>query len=279
MLAPVSKEDFVTLGKRYRSEEIINALDRLLPLATADLAALEPAGYTPELLAELTALRDQIRDGSATCRQVRGSKKGARAGEAVVLEEGKNVLRRGVALATVAVARRAPNPEETAQETREKAAELTSQVKALSGRLGKDAALLRTRLITLRALLVNPELNPSEKARAEIQKFLERLDKTVAGITAQAESKKALREQSKDRTVQMDELDGRAYANMRLLAQVGRAVFKDVGDLEHSRMYSLRELSRKKSAQVEKPTAGVQPTPAPVQPRTVEPLPAPAVNG
>ncbi len=53
----------------------------------------------------------------------------------------------------------------------------------------------------------------------------------------------------------MDELDGRAYANMRLLAQVGRAVFRDVGDLDHSKMYSLRELSRKKSAQVEKPTA------------------------
>jgi hypothetical protein len=285
MNMPVTKEDFVRIGKRYSSSEIINELDRLLPLATADIQALAKAGYPAALLAELTALRDRIRQLCAGCREARGSRSGARAGEDVVLEEGRNALRRGLAIATMAVSRRQPAQGESAQASREKAAELTSSLKTLRGTIGKDAAVLRTRLTTLRELLGKPDFAAAEAEAAERQAFLERLDASIATITAQAESKKSLKEQSKDRTVLMDEMDGRAYHNMRLLTQAGQAVFRDLGEKEHARMYSLRELHKKHPAQGDQPAATVQPrpspvrpAPSPVQPATPSPELKPAAN-
>jgi hypothetical protein len=284
---PTSKEDFVSLGKRFASGDIMNALDRLLPRATADLDLLVAGGYKASLLAGLTSLRDRIREHSAGCRSVRGTKQGARAGEGVVLAEGRNVLRRGLALAGQAVSCRQPAPGETDQATREKAAELTGQVDGLRGWVRDDAAELRTRLTALRALLLGADLAPTDEDRAAREAFMARLEALIRGITEQAESKKALHDQSKDKTVAMAELDGRAYHHMRLLSQIGQAVFREAGDKAHASLYCLRELHRKRAkgaGAVAGDLAPVLPLPGPLQPAAPDPAGpsepiTPAVNG
>jgi hypothetical protein len=240
-----SKEEFVNLGKQYSGRKILGALDRLLPRATEDRDRLATAGYTPAMLAALTALRDQIRLRVAGCTDVRGSKQGARAGEGVVLEEARLVVQQGIASASAALERRAPAAGETPEETREKAAELSSQVVALRRAPGTDAAGLRTRLTSLQTLLAAPDFAPAAEELAARGELMQRLEVLIAAITAQAESKKSLKEQSKDDTIRMAEMVGRAYANMRILVKVGRAVFRAEGDRAHARMYALTELHRR----------------------------------
>jgi hypothetical protein len=72
---------------------------------------------------------------------------------------------------------------------------------------------------------------------------------------------------------------------MRLLTRVGRAVYRDLGDAEHARQYSLRNLSRGKAARDQKSAALVKPIPLPAQPAAgpgqpipTAPQPGAAVN-
>jgi hypothetical protein len=159
-------------------------------------------------------------------------------------------------------------------------------VVALQRAPGKDAAGLRTRLTSLQTLLAAPDFAPAAEELAARGELTQRLELLIAAITAQAESKEVLQDQSKDKTEAMAELDGRAYHPMRLLSQIGQAVFREAGDKAHARLYSLRELHRKR-AKGAGATAGdlapVLPLPGPLQPAAPDPASpsepiTPAVN-
>ena len=53
MPIPINPEDFSAIGARFQSEDIVSEIDRLVPLATADLAQLATRGYGPARLAQL----------------------------------------------------------------------------------------------------------------------------------------------------------------------------------------------------------------------------------
>jgi hypothetical protein len=285
-----SKEEFVNLGKRYSGKEIVKAVDRLSQLAAADLEKLVAGGYTSKMLAALNALRDEILKASAGCHDVRGTKQGARAGESVLLGDVRTALRRGIAIACAALGRREPAAGETPEATLEKIAELSSQVRALQSSSHADTAELRARLISLQTLLAAPDFAPDPDEKPARDAFQARLAALIQAITAQTESKKALRDRSKDKTAEVDELIGRAYANLRILSKVGRAMFSDEGDEAHARSYLLTELHRRRAkAGAQAPAldrqaglAPVVPMPSPAQPAAGPAAPdspiKPAVN-
>ena len=45
MPIPITVDDFVAIGERYLSADIVNEADRLLPIATADIDLLATRGY------------------------------------------------------------------------------------------------------------------------------------------------------------------------------------------------------------------------------------------
>jgi hypothetical protein len=57
MSIPITAEDFIAIGERYQSEDIIDEVDRLLPLATADIELLATRGYGKSELSKVTGLR------------------------------------------------------------------------------------------------------------------------------------------------------------------------------------------------------------------------------
>ncbi|MEO6596419.1 MAG: hypothetical protein ABIP94_16840 [Planctomycetota bacterium] len=57
MTIPITVDDYVAIGERYLSEEIINEADRLLPIATADIDRLATRGYGQAELNKLSRLR------------------------------------------------------------------------------------------------------------------------------------------------------------------------------------------------------------------------------
>jgi hypothetical protein len=57
MPIPITVDDFVAIGERYLSEEIVNEADRLLPIATADIDLLATRGYGQAELNKLHGFR------------------------------------------------------------------------------------------------------------------------------------------------------------------------------------------------------------------------------
>jgi hypothetical protein len=275
MFNSVTKEDFVRTGKRFNPESMISVANRLLPLATADIAKLSAGGFTPGRLAELVALRARASDLIAASRSVRSVKAGARAGEDVMLEEARSTLMQGLTLACMTLTERKPAPGESAEANRERLAELNSSLKALGRSVVVRAPALLTRLIGLRELLRDAAFAPSAEEAPAREAFLAGLDTVIAGITSQAECKKALRDQSKDMTSQVAEATGRLYIQLRLLCQLGKAVFRRADERDHARSYSMWEL-RQRGAKPAEGAAGapVVPMPAPA----ADPI-QPAVNG
>ena len=78
MSIPITPEDFVVIGERYLSEDIVTEIDRLLPLATADITLLATRGYGASELSKLTAFRATLVAEVAGRNQQRGSKRGSR---------------------------------------------------------------------------------------------------------------------------------------------------------------------------------------------------------
>jgi hypothetical protein len=269
---PVTKEDFAKIGRRFTSAEIANETDRLIPMAKADLATLETGGYSRDMLDELVGFRDQLRTESAAKSEIRGAKKGARLSEGLAFDEGRLALRKGISMALIAIARRQLPAGEDPRTTQERVTELTHMVQALGGRLNCDPAALRSRLEGLRALLGQPDFAPPQGGAEARQKLVEKLDRAIGLITDHAEAKKDLKERSKGKTMSLDELDGRAYTNLRFLSRVGRACFLDAGDQVRADGYLLRKLNRSKKDfnLAPKPEA-----PAPSPPRPDAPMPAP----
>jgi hypothetical protein len=275
---PMSKDDFVRIGKRFSREDILSLSHRVLPLAVLDIDKLSAGGFTPGMLAELTAQRDQACALIASSRDVRGAKKGARAGEGVVLENARNTLTQGLAIATVSIVNRRPAQGEDLEAAREKAAELEGKLRELRGASDRNATALLTRLVGLREILRSQDFAPSAEQAPGRDSFLACLDAVIANVRDQAESKKSLRDLSKDRTSQVAEITGRLYSGLCLLCRVGKAVFHREGDPDHARNYTLWEVGRKgaKLAQV---------VPLPAQPGPEKPVPIspepvkPAANG
>ncbi|MBI5481844.1 MAG: hypothetical protein HY906_23510 [Deltaproteobacteria bacterium] len=242
MTIPVTRHDFVLIGQLYASEDIVKEADRLLPLATEDIQTLAKRGYTMTELEALRGYRDRLSAESADRREQRGAKKAARAREGVAVRDGKRVLRSGVVLAVAAIARRPVPSGESEETTREIVAGLMLQVDALTGRIGTDSAKLRTRLGTLKNILALPELQPSAPEAGGRTEFLAKVDDALKKLPGLAESKKAHQEEAKARTEDLDEIDGRAYFNMKLLCQVGRAYFNEHGDPGRAGGYQLNAL-------------------------------------
>jgi hypothetical protein len=278
---PVTKEDFVKVGRRFSSDDLVHEIDRLLPMAQADQAALETGGYSQALLDELASLRDRLRAETAAKTDVHGAKKGARESEGLAFKEGRWVLRKGISMAMVALARRKTPAGEAPKTTQERVTELSSKVKALSGTLNNNPALLRSRMEGLRAILALPDFAPAENGEEPRKAFLARLEAAIDLVTSHTEAKKSLKQNAKGMTEAVDELDGRAYTNLRLLSQVGKNTFMDAGDGLRADAYSLRNLTRRRVARVRADLEPASPPASPVssQPRPIAADPAPTPGG
>jgi hypothetical protein len=78
MRHPVTPEDFAQVGSPYTSEALVTEIDRLLPLATADVALFAARGYGPAQLMQLQTCRVDLTTRTAEHRQQHGTKKSAR---------------------------------------------------------------------------------------------------------------------------------------------------------------------------------------------------------
>lgn len=246
MSIPITPEDFITIGARYLTEDIIAEIDRLFPLATADLQLLATRGYGATQLQALDTLRTALTSESASKTQQRGSKKGARLNEATAVRDGKLVLRSGVAMATAALASRTSPKGETPEQARQIATDTMEQIDALGGRIGVDSAKLRARLTSLQTVMGLPALAPSSpdetKARAD---FKAKVQAAIAALPKLAEDKKQKQQDAKQQTASLDEIDGRAYTNLKMLTQVGRAYWNEHGNRKRAAEYQLSALHEK----------------------------------
>ena len=124
---------------------------------------------------------------------------------------------------------------------------IMKQIDALSGRIGSDTATLRTRLQTLRSLLNAPELSPSAEAATAITGTVTQIDEVLAVLPSLTEAKKGLQQAALEDTAALDEVDGRAYWNLKLLTQCGRARFNELGDDARAAPYHLLALHPSKA--------------------------------
>jgi hypothetical protein len=242
MPIPIDPEDFSAIGARFQSEDIVSEIDRLVPLATTDLPHLTTRGYGPARLAQLKAYRDNLVAEVAARKQQRGSKKGARKTEAVALQEGKLILRSGVTIAESAIEGRVPPPNETPEQTRKLVTEIVEQIDALGGRIGSDSAKLRTRLTSLVSILALPALAPSVDDAPSRAEFVAKIQSTIGALPSLAEQKKALQQDAKQATATLDEIDGRAYQNLKMLTKAGRAYWNEHKNRKRAAEYHLNNL-------------------------------------
>lgn len=271
MPIPVSRTDFVLIGRRFLSENIVAEIDRLLPVASSDLPHLERRGYGAEHLEQLKSFRSQLTAESADRRKHRGDKKGVRVVEVEAIRKGKLLLQSGIAYATTALANRVAPPAESEDSTREVVERTVAQIDALKGKIGNDSARLRSRLTVLTSVLALRELSPAtpteRKNRAE---FVARVEAAIEGLPNIAETKKLLQSEAKDKTDDLDEIDGRAYFNMKLLTRTGRAWWMENGNPKRAGLYQLTSLHE---AAVSRPELAPVPGPGntPVTPVPVTP--------
>jgi hypothetical protein len=242
MSIPTRVEDFVAIGERYLSEDIVNEADRLLPLATADINHLATRGYGQGELSKLHGFRAALVAEVAGRNQQRGSKKGSRSVEAHAIKEGKLVLRSGETTALAVLTSRTPHPGETPLETEKIVADTVGQIDALGGYIGTDSAKLRTRLTSLVSILGLPALAPAPSDAAGRAALVAKVEAAIAALPALAEQKKTDQVVAKAGTGSLDEIDGRAYTNLKTLAKVGRAYWREHGDLTRAGEYQLNAL-------------------------------------
>jgi hypothetical protein len=242
MSIPTRVEHFVAIGERYFSEDIINEADRLVPLATADIDRLATRGYGQSDLNKLQGFRAALVAEVAGRNQQRGSKKGSRNVEAHAIKEGKLVLRSGETTALAVLTNRAAPPGETALETEKLVADTIGQIDALGGHIGSDSAKLRTRLSSLVSILGLPALAPASSDAAGRAALVAKVEAAIAALPSLAEQKKTDQVVAKAGTASLDEIDGRAYTNLKTLAKVGRAYWREHGDPKRAGEYQLNAL-------------------------------------
>src|SRR5690606_17177481 len=133
---PITREDIIAVGERFPSEAIIAEIDRLLPIASADLAILEAGGYGAEHLDALRGYRATLTEETAARRAQRAQKKSARKVEAAAIADGKRVLRAGVAMAEAAIAFRVPPAGEPAESSQRITRDLVAALEPARGSVG-----------------------------------------------------------------------------------------------------------------------------------------------
>ena len=242
MSIPVTVDDFVAIGERYLSEEIVNEADRLIPLATADIGRLATRGYGQGDLNKLHGFRAALVAEVAGRNQQRGSKKGSRSVEGHAIKEGKLVLRSGETTALAVLTNRTPPPGETPLETAKIVADTLGQIDALGGHIGSDSAKLRTRLTSLVSILALPALAPAPSDAAGRAALVAKVLAAIGALPGLAEQKKTDQVTAKAGTASLDEIDGRAYTNLKTLVKVGRAYWREHGDLKRAEEYQLNAL-------------------------------------
>lgn len=235
----VTREEIITLGSRFSSESVVAEIDRLLPIAIADARVLEAGGYTAGLLDQLRGHRDALTAETAERRTQRSQKKGARQVETAAVTDGKRVLRAAIAMAEVAIQHRVPLAEETPEETKTIATELVAALDAAGGRIRNDSAKLRTRLTAIASVLESASLAPDELGRPAREAMLVRVRAAASALPSLAEQKKAAQQQARANTDQLDEIDGRAYLNLKSLMMVGRTQWIARGDAKRASEYQL----------------------------------------
>lgn len=258
MTIPITVDDFVAIGERYFSEDILNEADRLVPLATADIDLLATRGYGQGELSKLQGFRAALVAEVAGRNQQRGSKKGSRSVEAHALKEGKLVLRSGETTALAVLTNRTAPVGESVLETAKIVADTIGQIDALGGHIGSDSAKLRTRLTSLVSILGLPAIAPAPSDAAGRAALVGKVEAAIAALPALAEQKKTDQVAAKAGTASLDEIDGRAYTNLKTLAKVGRAYWREHGDLKRAGEYQLNALNARagKAAGAVEPAAG-----------------------
>jgi hypothetical protein len=242
MPIPITVDDFVAIGERYLSEEIVNEADRLAPLATADIDLLATRGYGQGELNKLHGFRAALVAEVAGRNQQRGSKKGSRSVEAHAIKEGKLVLRSGETTALAVLTNRTPPPGENALETARIVADTIGQIDALGGHIGSDSAKLRTRLTSLVSILALPAIAPAPSDAAGRAALVAKVEAAIAALPGLAEQKKTAQATAKAGTASLDEIDGRAYTNLKTMVKVGRAYWREHGNLQRAGEYQLNAL-------------------------------------
>ena len=255
MPIPITAEDFIAIGERYQSEDIIDEADRLLPLATADIALLATRGYGKGELSKAAGLRAALVAEVAGRNLQRGSKKGSRSVEAHAIKEGKAVLRSGETTALALLTNRTPPPGEAPLATRKIVEDTIGQIDALSGHIGTDSAKLRTRLTSLVAILGLPVLAPSKDDAPARAEFVAKVEAAIAALPELAEQKKTDQQDARTGTSSLDELDGRTYTNLKTMTKVGRAYWKEHGNPQRAGEYQLNALNVRAVKPAAKPAA------------------------
>ncbi|UJR86785.1 hypothetical protein [Sandaracinus amylolyticus] len=240
MTIPVTREEIIRVGARFPSEAIVAEIDRLLPIAAEDQALLEAGGYGAELLDALRAHRATLTTETAERRAQRGQKKSARKSETDAIVEAKRVLRAGIAMAEGAIAHRVPPADEPPETTKRIAIDVMAALEATGGRIDLDSAKLRTRLAAVAAVLGSASIAPAESGRAARAAMIARVQAAITALPALAEEKKAAQRQALTDTDALDEIDGRAYLNMKTLTKVGRTQWIAEGDPKRAAVYTLQ---------------------------------------
>lgn len=252
---PITAEEFRLIGQRFPSDDIVAEIDRLAPLGQADLPKLAEVEYTPAQLEALLGYRARLVAEDAGRRVGRGKKKGARRSEIDAVVEGKRLLRAGIDVAFRALATREPPAGEPPEETRRIADSFEGQIEALGGRIALDSALLRTRLTALASILEAAELAPRPEAQASRRKLLDDVRQSLRTLPTLAETKKGLQAEAKSDTAELDEIDGRAYWNLKQLCSAGRTYFRRQGDFARAAEYHLGRLTSRPRSSKPAPNA------------------------
>lgn len=159
VMIPVTKEEYQKIGERYDSEDVIEQVDELVPLAVAYVEVLP--GYDMRLLDELKTRRTELMENvSDRRRQRKEAKQGSRKVEARRVREGKWLNRTAVTLAQNAVRSRVPAQGETEEESRRIADRLVKAIEAQQGATSNDSTAVQTRLEGAKKLLTG-EIAPS----------------------------------------------------------------------------------------------------------------------
>jgi hypothetical protein len=243
MPIPITTDDFVAIGTRYLSEDIVSEMNRLIPLATTDLAVLSTRGYGQPELAALQGFRAQLVAEIADRDQQRGTKKGSRKTESDAVGEGKLVLRSGIALAHTTLTKRTPPPGETPDQTRALVTDASAKIDALGGRIGIASAKLEAKLTELITVLALPALAPTAAEATSRAAFVAKVQAAIKELPQASKDKKAAQQDSKLETTSIDEIDGRAYTNLKMLVTVGRAYWNELKDKKRAGEYQLNALN------------------------------------
>jgi hypothetical protein len=89
------------------------------------------------------------------------------------------------------------------------------------------------------------------------------LGAALTSIPSLAETKKALQAEAMGETDALGEIDGRGYTNLKLLCQVGRACFNELGDPGRAALYQLTALHAASRKRAPAPRPSPAPSPAP----------------